>query len=323
MNEYLDHFFEYRNSGPTKPWTMLLLDGRTCHRRKEFLLKAEQNNIYLQVFPSHETHALQQLDALRELDYDYSISSFFRDISCLRKKAFKEKTIKSVCKKSGMWPISCKNTILSRSRYIGQQGKSNGRKRRYDEIESEQLSQLTEFELDNIQPGKNYEAAMLIKEVSIYNQETLGSTFPAAYKEGSEAAHELLLKADHQESQLANLEACVVEQRMHRTKAWKTVYRRGGIIVDQWKARISEKERLENAKAIRKPLEGGSSDIEISFGSQYLDPVASSFDSECEMDDQNQDHLRADIGSLAGSGRSTSPIDHTANFKRLFGSDDT
>ncbi|POS87022.1 hypothetical protein EPUL_002883 [Erysiphe pulchra] len=49
------------------------------------------------------------------------------------------------------------------------------------------------------------------------------------------------------------------------------------------------------------PSKGRSSESKISHGTQYLDPVASSpFDSECEGDDQDQNHLRADVGSLTG-----------------------
>ncbi|POS85348.1 hypothetical protein EPUL_003094 [Erysiphe pulchra] len=222
MKEYLDHFIQYSKS-----------DGHICHRSEEFLLKAEQINIHLQVLPSHEIHALQPLDvyvfrqwknfqnksilkALRELDYDYSISPLFRDVSGFRKEALKEKTIKSAFKKSGMLPINYNNVLLSRSCYVGQQGKSNFRKRRHDEIESEQPSQPTEY---NIRPETNYEAAMLINE----------------------------------------------------------------------------------QRELRWPLEDGSSDIEISLGTQYLDPLASPFDSEYEGDDQDQNNLRADVESLVGS----------------------
>ncbi|POS82483.1 hypothetical protein EPUL_004933 [Erysiphe pulchra] len=210
--------------------------------------------------------------------------------------------------------------------FVGQQGKFNGRKRRHDENESEQPSQPTDLEHDNTGPETNCEAAILIKELR--------------------AAHEPLLKADHQEFQLVNSEACVAEQRMRRTKAWKTTQRSRGINVGKWKAKISEKEKLENAKAIReveiqiqivvkkaqklliitgvqaRKNEKYSSDIEISLSTQYLDPVASSFYSECKGDDQDQDHLRADVESLAGLSRPTSPIDHTANFISLCGSDD-
>ena len=62
MLEYLKHFVKFSDSGPNKPWTMLLMDGHKCHYHEEFVLKTEENHIHLQIFPSHETHALQPLD---------------------------------------------------------------------------------------------------------------------------------------------------------------------------------------------------------------------------------------------------------------------
>ncbi|POS86488.1 hypothetical protein EPUL_001558 [Erysiphe pulchra] len=58
---------------------------------------------------------------------------------------------------------------------------------------------------------------------------------------------------------------------------------------------------LIEERELRWSLEGSSSGIEISLGTQYLDPVAWPFDSECWGDDQDQGHLRADVESLAGS----------------------
>ncbi|RKF64231.1 hypothetical protein OnM2_020008 [Erysiphe neolycopersici] len=68
---------------------------------------------------------------------------------------------------------------------------------------------------------------------------------------------------------------------------------------------------LDSLTRVREPRllsEGGSSDIEISLSTKYLEHEASSFDSECEGNDQDQDHLIADVEALADS--------------RLLGSDD-
>ncbi|POS86741.1 hypothetical protein EPUL_000788 [Erysiphe pulchra] len=291
MNEYLDHFIQYSNSGPIKPWTMLLLDGYT------FL-------------PSHETHDLQPLDvgvfrqwkhfqnksilkALQELDYDYSISSFFCDVSGFRKEALKEMTIKSAFKKSGIWPISCKNTLLSRSRYVGQQG--------HDEIESEQPSQPTEFEHVNIRLETNYEAAMLIKEI----------TWKTAHRSGRINVGQWKAKICEKERH-ENAKAIRKVERQIQIAANKAQKSLGttGVQARNKKEYLKSCENsslrppsdlqqvldlLIEEKELRWPLEGGSSDIEISLGTQYLDPVASPFDSECEGDDQDQGHLRADV----------------------------
>ncbi|RKF56880.1 putative multidrug resistance protein fnx1 [Erysiphe neolycopersici] len=79
---------------------------------------------------------------------------------------------------------------------------------------------------------------------------------------------------------------------------------------------------LIEERELRWPSEGYSSDIEISLGTQYLDPVASPFDSECRGNDQSQGHYGVDVESHAGSSRSTSELDRTANFTSLLDSDD-
>ncbi|RKF61114.1 hypothetical protein OnM2_044061 [Erysiphe neolycopersici] len=63
-------------------------------------------------------------------------------------------------------------------------------------------------------------------------------TFPAAYKKELETAYELLLKADQ-------------NSRLTTPKPARLLIAEG-INVDRWRAKISEKERLENVKATRK-----------------------------------------------------------------------
>jgi hypothetical protein len=59
---WLEHFIQHSDSGPDKPWKLLLLDGHVSHEYPQFVLKAEENNIALFRFPSHLTHILQALD---------------------------------------------------------------------------------------------------------------------------------------------------------------------------------------------------------------------------------------------------------------------
>src|SRR5277367_573412 len=48
---------------------------------------------------------------MRNLDLDYNIASFMRDLSEIRAETFKKGTIHSAFEKSGIWPISCKVAI--------------------------------------------------------------------------------------------------------------------------------------------------------------------------------------------------------------------
>ena len=122
---WLRHFIKHTNAGPGKPWKMLLLDGHVTHENDEFVILAHENNVKPFEYPSHLTHVLQPLDvgvfrpwkhyhnkaihhALRNLDYEYTITSLFRDLSNIREQTFKEYTIKNAFRNSGMWPVSFK-----------------------------------------------------------------------------------------------------------------------------------------------------------------------------------------------------------------------
>jgi hypothetical protein len=94
---YLDYLIYYICTGPNKPWKILLLDSYKSYKTDEFQLKAVLNNIYLYYYPSYLIYTLQLLDisifrswkyyyklaiqsALYSLDFEYSITFFFRDL---------------------------------------------------------------------------------------------------------------------------------------------------------------------------------------------------------------------------------------------------
>jgi hypothetical protein len=123
--QYLDHLIKHIRAGLTKPWKILLLDGHESHYTNEFQLKAAEHHIKLFYFPSHLTHILQPLDvgifrpwkhyhqlaiqaALRSLDFEYTITSFFRDLTSIRQQTMKYHTIVNSFRDSGMWPLSAK-----------------------------------------------------------------------------------------------------------------------------------------------------------------------------------------------------------------------
>jgi hypothetical protein len=98
---YLDYLIYYVCTVSSKPWKILLLNSYESHKTDEFQLKAVLNNIYLYYYPSHLIYALQPLNisifrpwkhyyklaiqsALRGLDFEYSITSFFRDLISIR-----------------------------------------------------------------------------------------------------------------------------------------------------------------------------------------------------------------------------------------------
>jgi hypothetical protein len=123
--DYANHLIQHSHAGPDKPWKLLLCDGHESHRYDPFVLKLVENHIKVFWFPSHLTHILQPLDvgifrpwkhfhnlciqsALRSLDFEYTITSFFRDLTKIRKDAMKVYTIKNAFKAARMWPHSLK-----------------------------------------------------------------------------------------------------------------------------------------------------------------------------------------------------------------------
>jgi len=100
---WLRHFIEHVKAEPEKPFKLLLLDGHITHKSPESVILADTNHIAILEHPSHLTHVLQRLDigvfwpwkhyhnqaihkALRSLDFEYIMSSFFRDLSDIERR---------------------------------------------------------------------------------------------------------------------------------------------------------------------------------------------------------------------------------------------
>ena len=117
---YLDHLNQHLDL--VRP-VVLLMDQHGSYMDPQFTLKAYEYQIYPYVFPGHLTHILQPLDvgvfqaykhwhrkaiqnAVRSLDIEYNIASFFRDLQQIRTDTFKPGTIQGAFRKSGIWPIN-------------------------------------------------------------------------------------------------------------------------------------------------------------------------------------------------------------------------
>jgi hypothetical protein len=146
--QYLNHLIKYSKAGPTKSWKILLLDGHESYYYKPFQLKAAEHYIKLFYFPSHLTHVLQPLDvsifrpwkhyhklaiqaALRSLDFEYTITSFFRDLTTIHQQTMQKHTIVNAFTSFGMWPLSAKAGIKKMRLY-------RRKKRSIDEVEAEE-----------------------------------------------------------------------------------------------------------------------------------------------------------------------------------------
>ena len=94
---YLDHIILHTNAGLDKPPKVLLIDRHSSYIDPAFTIKATAHNIHPYPFPGHLTHVLQPLDvgvfqlykhwhkkavqhAMRNLNLDYNVASFMRDM---------------------------------------------------------------------------------------------------------------------------------------------------------------------------------------------------------------------------------------------------
>jgi hypothetical protein len=99
--EYLEQFIRYTNVGPDSYKRVILIDSDISYTTPELTIRTEQMNIIPYPFPSHLTYAMQPLDvavfqtykhwhkkaiqqAIRSLDIDYNIASFFQNLTEIR-----------------------------------------------------------------------------------------------------------------------------------------------------------------------------------------------------------------------------------------------
>ncbi|KAM4055450.1 DDE superfamily endonuclease [Hirsutella rhossiliensis] len=125
---WIQHFDKHAKSKGA--WRLLLLDGHGSHHILDLIEYAEAHNIVLFALPPHLTHLLQPLDVVVFQPYkhyhsravDFAIRSgaskitkleFLAMIQSIRVKAFKESTILSAFKKTGIHPFNPK-PILER-----------------------------------------------------------------------------------------------------------------------------------------------------------------------------------------------------------------
>jgi hypothetical protein len=111
------------------------MDNHGSHLTPQFVLLARANNIVPFTFPAHLTHCMQPLDvgvfqsykhwhnkaiqcALESLDFEYTISSFLRDLPEIRHKTFKKMTIQHAFSSSGMWPINRRKVAEKMAKYM-------------------------------------------------------------------------------------------------------------------------------------------------------------------------------------------------------------
>jgi hypothetical protein len=254
----------HTKAGPIKAWKILLLDGHESHRTDEFKLKAIENHILPFYFPSHLTHILQPLDvgifrlwkhfhdlviqaALRSLDFDYTISSFFRDITSIRKQTMKYHTIINSFKDSGIWPVSTKEGLKRMRAY------NNKRKRTSDELEDEDNNHQPELPLIKRQATELWDTSAAVR--------ALGDRDPTKFSDYSIGLfHQTMKDVDThlQKAHLDILEYGALQDKIRNEHKRRSTSRRsihpggkGAVSIDVLRSSINQRNQKEATEGTR------------------------------------------------------------------------
>jgi hypothetical protein len=245
--EYLDHL--NRNLPSERP-KVLLMDQHGSHMDPLFTLKAIEYQIYPYTFPGHLTHVLQPLDvgvfqpykhwhrkavqyAIRSLDYDYTISSFFRDLDDIRTNTFKKSTIQGAFRKAGIYPIDVDIAIQKMKVY-----------------QPPEAPKSPELPLDSLQtPRKFAHAESSISQLQEeLQQRQLSSPIRGRIETVFKGTRPLLAYGELVQLQLDQLQAKVKAQQKAKTRTRRVIQQSGALTAEGAIKRIAEKEAEEKAK---------------------------------------------------------------------------
>ena len=245
--EWLQHFIHHTGSSRDSDPKVLLLDSHTSHCTPEFSLLAAENNIHIYAFPSHLTHVLQPLDvgvfqpykhwhkeavhiAIRNLNLEYNICSFMRDLPGIRAKTFKPQTITHAFANSGVWPVNSSCAITKLQKY------------------SKPEPQLP-------QTPAPIPASLRDSETQLQHWKPkilvlLSSPSRQRYESWAAGTEQVLVSAQLQELDFSILERQVMEQRNQRSKSRRTLQIGGALTVENARRLQAQKLQKEaNKKA--------------------------------------------------------------------------
>ena len=257
--EYLDHLIQYSRAGPEKPWKLLLLDGHESHRTEQFQLRAVEHHIKLFYFPSHLTHILQPLDvgvfrpwkhyhemavqaALRSLDFEYTITSFFRDLTHIRSQTMRQYTIINAFKTSGMWPPSAKAGLKKMQEYR--------KRRQFDGVEEEELElpKLLPTRPDQIWDTTATLRAFADRDPTQFSEPSIQLFHNTMNSVQVQLQKSYLLTLEH-----TTLQTKIREERKRKMTSRRSVHKGGpSASAQELRARIQARDKAESKSALRK-----------------------------------------------------------------------
>ena len=182
--------------------------------------------------------------ALRSLDFEYTITSFFRDLTSIREQTFKYHTIINSFKDSGIWPPSTKAGIKKIRSYK--------KKRAIDEVNPED----DDPELPALPPTRPPEVWNCITTIR-----ALGDCDPTKFSDGTvQTFHSTIKSVDVvlQKAHLTSIEHGALQAKLLAEYKRKSNSRRsiqkGGpsTDADELRAKIKARDKKEGKEALRK-----------------------------------------------------------------------
>jgi hypothetical protein len=186
------------------------------------------------------------VNALCSLEFDYFISSFFRDLISIRQDTFKYHTIVNSFKDSGMWPLSYKQGIKKVRLY-----KKNN-KRTIDDVNEQE----DDLELPQLSPSRLVEIWDITAKVREFNDRD-----PTKFLDNSREVFKYTMKTVNIHLQKAhlitiehgNLQAKLIADSKRKIISRRNVLKGGGALtVDILRVRIKERKEKEDIKKLRK-----------------------------------------------------------------------
>jgi hypothetical protein len=259
--EYLDHLILHTKAGPNKPWKALLLDGHESHHYLPFQLKAAEHHIKLIYFPSHLTHALQPLDvgvfrpwkhwhnmaiqrAIRSLDFQYTITSFFRDLVQIRTDTMKKDTIVGAFRDSGIWPVATKKGIEKMRAYQKCRRSTN------DNIDSDNLD-LPAY--PPTRADEMWEVSAVLRELRDRDPATWSSPTKAKHKRVCTTAGVIVEKTQLLTVQHSSLQEKIKAEQKRKNSSRRHVHKGGpGATIAQLRQQMRIRDDDERGFKIKK-----------------------------------------------------------------------
>jgi hypothetical protein len=240
---YLDHLKEHLDL--TRP-KVLLMDQHGSHMDPLFTLKACEYRIHPYAFPGHLTHVLQPLDvgvfqaykhwhrkavqsAIRSLDIEYTIASFFRDLEDIRIDTFKKSTIQGAFRKTGLWPIDTDTALQKMKVY-------------------QPPEPLQELPVLPSTPQKFGEAKTSLTQLhQALMRKELSSPIRGQINSVVKGTSSLLEYSALVKLQLEQSRAQAKAQQLKKTRSRRKLQKSGVLTVEQAHAQIAEKKAQEKA----------------------------------------------------------------------------